>query len=162
YRIDWQIDPDLLSMDGALYMLGGGCARKPINELLEQCALHYIRQAVEVLNDAEISPTNQEIWRFFVNIVERYSSVESNIITSHIQQVLKTGPTGELLVAVGERIPAILQGKINANTLLHELGLFEKRLYDCYDSAAVYLRAVGHKNPSMSVLQVGTGTGKPV
>lgn len=162
YRIDWQIDPDLLSTDGVLSMLGDGCARKPVNKLFERCALHYIRQAVEALNDAEIPPTNQEIWRFFANITERHKSVESSPATSQIQQVLKTGPTGELLVAVGESIPAILQGKVDAATLLHSSGLLEKRLHDCYNSAAVYLRAVGHKNPSMSVLQVGTGTGRPV
>lgn len=159
YRIDWQIDPDLLSKDGILYVLGNGCARRPVNGLLERCALQYIRQAIEVLSDAEIPPKNQAIWRSFVDIAKRHSSMESDITQPQIQQVLKTGPTGELLVAVGENIPAILQGKVDAATLLHSSGLLEKRLYDCYDSAAVYLRAVGHKNPSMSVLQIGAGTG---
>lgn len=159
YRIDWQVDPDLLSRDGALYILGDGCARLPVNKLLERCALHYIRQAIEALSDSEIPPTNQAIWRFFVDIAGKYKSMESDITLPQIQQVLKTSPTGELLVAVGENIPAILQGKVDAATLLHSSGLLEKRLYDCYDSAAVYLRAVGHKNPSMSVLQIGTGTG---
>lgn len=162
YRIDWQIDPDLLSRDDISYMLGVGCVTKPVNRLLEKCALHYIRQAVEVFNNAEIPPTNQGIWKFFVDITEKHTWMESKITESQIQQVLKTGPTGELLVAVGESIPAILQGKVDAATLLYSSGLLDKRLYNCYDSAAMYLRAVGHKNPTMSVLQVGTGTGKAI
>lgn len=159
YKMDWQADPDLLSKDDALAVLGDGCARRPTNELLERCALHYIRQAVEVLSNVEVPPTHQGTWKSFVDIAEKHRSAECNITASDIERVLLTGPTGELLVAVGENIPAILQGKLDVASLLHSSGLLEAHLSECYKSAAVYLSMVGHKNPAMSVLQVGAGTG---
>lgn len=155
--VKWEPDPDLLS-SGNSSILNQACASsEPASSLLEQRALHCIHKAVNAFDHAQIAPRNQDIWKFFVAIAQSQAAPTA---PPNIGQIIESGPTGQLLVAIGEGLPSTLRGQLDITTLLQTSDLLQGRLQKCHNSISDYLSLLMHKNPAISILQLGAGGGK--
>ena len=111
--------------------------------------------------------------------VERYSSglvpgmrpdwdllsQDVSYIESLCEKVRDTNDQGRVFVTVGRRLEEVLYGGIDPLELLFESGLM-RDLYreinsnrTCFPEFERYLDLLAHKNPSMRILEIGSGTG---
>lgn len=155
--VKWEPDPDLLS-SGNQSILDQDCASsEQARSLLEQCALHCIHKAVNAFDHAQVAPRHQDIWKCFVTIAQKQAAPTH---PPNIEQITESGPTGQLLVAIGESLPSTLRGQLDITTLLQTSDLLQGHLQKCYNTVSGYLSLLIHKNPAISILQLGAGGGK--
>ena len=75
------------------------------------------------------------------------------------------GAMGKLFVEVGNSIPGIIRGEVDAVQLFFENDMLknyyeeESTSSNCFPKLQQYLNILAHKNPGMKVLEVGAGTG---
>lgn len=175
YNFEWKADPDLLSEASISKLffpeedIRGHHFHpqetKKIRDLYDRCAVYYIKKALGTINPADViklEPHLKRQWSFFVGIDKQYQDIKENF---PIERVGLSGPRGELLCAIGEKLPAILKKEVNVSTIIHEAGLLDAYWEDTsyltqgYETACRYLDMVSHKNPMVSVLEVGAGNG---
>ncbi|KAK0513792.1 hypothetical protein JMJ35_003514 [Cladonia borealis] len=79
--------------------------------------------------------------------------------------VLSASAMGQLLQKVGERLPDILNGRIDALQLMFKESELLEDLYNDLvvhtwsSRLGVYLDVLAHKSPNMKILEIGAGTG---
>ncbi|PSN74707.1 reducing type I polyketide synthase [Corynespora cassiicola Philippines] len=83
---------------------------------------------------------------------------------SFLRVLEKANKVGQLAVTVGRNLLPIISGKVNPRELFFDPGLVEEFYEDVYESSgsseklARYVELLGHKNPAMSILEVGAGS----
>lgn len=92
-------------------------------------------------------------------------SQDVSCIESLCENVQNTNDQGRVFVAVGRRLEEVLYGRVHPVELLFESGLM-RDLYreinsnrTCFPEFERYLDLLAHKNPSMKILEIGSGTG---
>lgn len=175
YNLKWDADPDLLSAESLSKLLGDGTisisstAKKP--DFHDECASYYVKRALASLTTTEVrtlKPHLKRLWSLFTEVEHRDSSTAATPgePAKEIDQesLRKTGLKGELLCAFGRKLPSILNGTTNMSAVVNDNALSAYwdnafHLVQGYRAAARYLDIVGHKNPKLSILEVGAGTG---
>ena len=89
---------------------------------------------------------------------------ESSYAESVLSDLEASGPEGKVFVAIGQKLFEILQGKVDVLELLFHDGLLEQfysgqSFTANYEKMKAYVDLMAHKNPNMSVLEIGAGTG---
>lgn len=90
---------------------------------------------------------------------------DHRFIESLCDAVGTTNDQGRVFVATGRNLTSILRGEVDPldflfkNDLLRDLYREVNGSRTCFPEFARYLDALGHKNPSMRILEVGAGTG---
>ncbi|OKL57046.1 hypothetical protein UA08_07371 [Talaromyces atroroseus] len=171
YNIKWNADPELLSAAGIASM----CTSSQPSEddlqqlrLYEKCSSVYVADAVSQLDSKDIpaeKPHIQKLWKLLKasNIKISVSDDEKAWIT---EQTKRSGPEGELLCTLGDNLLSILRDGIDPwNIMMTENRLDAylndtSRLVRNYKIAAKYVRLLGNKNPQLSLLEIGAGTGE--
>ncbi|KAI9927041.1 hypothetical protein MW887_003422 [Aspergillus wentii] len=150
YRFKWDVDPDLLSSEDIAKLLAADEVHT--EDLDKDSALFYIKKAVDAVSESEVSPQAhlKKLWHSLVEIAGKYPTISK----------LDTEPH-ELLCAIGEQLPAILKGEVDVSSILDDNILSTywntPRVIQSYEQASVYLNVLGHKNPKMSILEIGSG-----
>ncbi|CZR61454.1 related to polyketide synthase [Phialocephala subalpina] len=180
YRMNWQPDVDSLapSTTSALGKVqrDDGLSTLPPNEemaLHELAAAIYIRRALTALggeDPASMKPHHVELlaWlrRFDVsetskNILEEHSDLAAEV---WLQRSLDAGVEGQMLARIGQALPSILSGETDSLALMLEDDLLA-RFYSTglivpnYLQMVEYLKLLAFKQPHMTILEVGAGTG---
>ncbi|KAI2485149.1 Fatty acid synthase S-acetyltransferase [Pyrenophora tritici-repentis] len=83
---------------------------------------------------------------------------------SVILQLEASGPEGKVYVTIGKMLSAVLQDEVGVLELLFGDGLLQqfysgKAFTANYERMRAYVDLMAHKNPNMSVLEIGAGTG---
>jgi acyl transferase domain-containing protein/NADPH:quinone reductase-like Zn-dependent oxidoreductase/SAM-dependent methyltransferase len=81
-----------------------------------------------------------------------------------ISQLEASGPEGKVYVTIGKILSAILQDEVDVLELLFGGGLLQqfysgKAFTANYARMRAYVELMAHKNPNMSILEIGAGTG---
>lgn len=171
YNFKWEADPDLLTRDGLNKLLSESAPESSPardSDLHEGAALYYVEEALKsigTIDPATLPPHLQRLWSLFSNAVRGKPTGATSASPGKgvdLERVRKTGPKGELLCALGERLPGIMKNAIDIfkDHDLNELWGNAFRLHGC-KPAARYLDMVSHKNPNVSVLEVGAGADAP-
>ncbi|TAQ91354.1 hypothetical protein B7494_g345 [Chlorociboria aeruginascens] len=179
YQLKWELDAEHMKSSLPLF--------KPAKEQLADGALsqeqkvYFLNQAAALLINAcvtEISadgpPRLSGHWVHFFQWMQRFlksdegqgyiSSVHESAVESTLREAKKLGVEGEMLFRVGEKLPSIIRGEIDALALMIEDNLLYRLYTDdastrCYGHTINYLKTLVFKYPNMKVLEVGAGTG---
>ncbi|KAE8858793.1 hypothetical protein PTNB73_08273 [Pyrenophora teres f. teres] len=89
---------------------------------------------------------------------------DQSYANSVISQLEASGPEGKVYVTIGKMLSAVLQDEIDVLELLFGGGLLQqfysgKAFTANYERIRAYVDLMAHKNPNMSVLEIGAGTG---
>ena len=93
------------------------------------------------------------------------SLTHSQELESTVNRVQDANPEGRLFVTVGRNLEAVIRGDANPLELMFREGLvndFYKDVCDKISSCSqmqVYIDLLAHKEPSMTILEIGAGTG---
>ena len=183
YNYIWKADPDLLTRQDVVEL----CAdiRPPPEEppqirALEQVGFYYVEQALETVPAISV-PTmyhhHRKWWTRMESLVttvragklgypaDSWIAADSIERARVINEVKNSGAEGNLLDHIGQNLPLILTKEAEPLSLMMEDGRLDKylsgspRLLRNYIQAAKYLDLLGHKNPHMTVLEIGAGFG---
>lgn len=173
YNLMWEADPDLLSREALSKILADDqvCPSSTSQEsaLYEEYALDYICKVLRFLSTSEVAamkPVVKRLWSFFTEMQDGRKitgpSVEERVYNADPGRLRNAGLKGRLLYASGEKLPSFLKGEIDASAFLDNPTLNEywdraPHLVSGYQTAARYLEIIGHKNPKISILEVGAG-----
>ncbi|KAG9259098.1 putative polyketide synthase [Emericellopsis atlantica] len=138
--------------------------------VLNQAAIHFMQQALEATRNEELDlpPHLARFRTWAVASVERAkdtSLLEGVDTASLVKTVANSGGQGEMVCAVGEQLPQILRGEVQAL----EIMLKDNRLSRYYDAdltnvrlshvLATWVRHQCDVKSSLRVLEIGAGTG---
>jgi NADPH:quinone reductase-like Zn-dependent oxidoreductase/SAM-dependent methyltransferase len=174
HTLEWKPDVDFLSSD--LFMPKDIAVSEP--EFSPQQKLDLLNQAACLFFDAAI----MKIETNFLAIpkkhhedlfawMKRLRNPDANFhdktehqLASILAQFGRTGVEGEMLSRMGWNLTPILTGQTDPLTLMLEDDLLYRFYADdssfrCYEHMAEYLKYLSFKNPSMSILEIGSGTG---
>ncbi|KAF8861351.1 KR-domain-containing protein [Acephala macrosclerotiorum] len=180
YRMNWQIDVDSLA-PSTTSTLGNvqrdnGLSSLPPNEemaLHELAAAIYFRRALTALgskNPVSMKPHHVKFlaWlrKFDVSetsteILEEHSGIAADV---WLQRSLDAGVEWQMLARIGQALPSILSGETDSLALMLEDDLLEKfystgLIVPNYLQMVEYLKLLTFKQPHMTILKVGAGTG---
>ncbi|OBT81690.1 Type I Iterative Polyketide synthase (PKS) [Pseudogymnoascus sp. 03VT05] len=142
--------------------------------LNERAAAIFVRRAVNQLGDAaETTFTKPHLVKLYA-WMQKYASSETlqdlvgNLTPAEedelIQQTIDAGVEGVMAARIGRNLHAILTGETDSLDLM----LQDNLLQDFYSKGLIvpnyiqsveYLKFLAHKNPYMTILEVGAGTG---
>ncbi|KAG0155247.1 hypothetical protein PDIDSM_821 [Penicillium digitatum] len=134
---------------------------------LESVAEHYLAQMVKCVTEEEVStfqPHHQKFYRWAQNTC-RNARVKNSVSLEVLEQNSTVNGAGELTFRVGELLPQILRGKVDALTVLLEDDGIGKHyrdldaLREAYANASVCVDKMAHQNPELNILEIGAGTG---
>ena len=184
--IDWKPDLDILTHEQALYYCERSRPERPPSEKFYQNlklvifffvndALHQLAEDVpESLQPHLVKYVEwmrYQVWRYDSGNLQVCQGDWENLKgdkdfrQSLIHQVEEASNEGRFYVDVGKNLCGILYGRIDPLDLLFK-GDLVKAYYEelhgdpaTFVPLATYLDALGHKNPSTAILEIGAGTG---
>ena len=183
YNLQWEADVDILSTEQATRIAASDtCGDEELQAiaLYEEAAYHYITNAFSIIQPSELTDMKPHLQKQYSKLdglahqfrakqIENPENTADKIDHAAKAQLLHkvkaSGPEGELLCAVGERLAEIFTKKVDAWSIITAEGRLESywsktpRFVRNYDAAARYLSLLGHKNPHMSILEVDAGAG---
>lgn len=176
YEMKWDRDIDFITDDQFLSMSNtspselGGFSQEDKRTVLSQAACIYIHDCLR-----GVAHKKQEIsvphLRHFYNWIETFSTSEGYKInlerrsSASLQRLETWGVEGELLQRVGNQLEGLLTTQIDPLACLLQDGLLQRFYADdesltrCYGHLIKFLELAIFKNPQMSILEVGAGTG---
>ncbi|KGO67796.1 Acyl transferase/acyl hydrolase/lysophospholipase [Penicillium italicum] len=134
---------------------------------LESVAEHYLDQMLKSVTEEEVStfqPHHQKFYRWAQNTC-RNAGIKDPLPIDVLEQNKTVNGAGELTFRVGELLPQILRGKVDALTVLLEDNGIDKHyrdldaLREAYANASVCIDKMAHQNPELNILEIGAGTG---
>jgi len=142
-------------------------------DALEEAGFYLMKRALAELEASDIEnslPHHKRLYNCMkLRVQENEHVYEAAVDNTHIKELLDrvstSGAEGRLLVHVGRNLVPIIQGRIDAlETMLEDGKLSDyyrdnSRFARNYEQATRYLDLAGHKNPNMSILEIGSGTG---
>jgi acyl transferase domain-containing protein/NADPH:quinone reductase-like Zn-dependent oxidoreductase/NAD(P)-dependent dehydrogenase (short-subunit alcohol dehydrogenase family)/SAM-dependent methyltransferase/acyl carrier protein len=141
---------------------------------LNSIAAYFINRTVEILDDDDsikVATHYQRLvdWlRRFRKTQEFREIVNGRPLDSDVEDVVKDtqslGVEGEVLAIIGQKLISVITGEIEPLSLFTEKGLLWRLYADDasargYDISIEYLRHLVFKDPNMTVLEIGAGTG---
>ncbi|KAF3030660.1 t1pks [Penicillium rubens] len=134
---------------------------------LEAVAEHYLTQMVNSVTEDEIStfePHHQKFYRWAQNTCQK-AGFKDPLPLDVLEQNRTVNGAGELAFRVGELLPQILRGKVDALTVLLEddgIGRYYSdldSLREAYANVSVCVDKMAHQNPTLNIIEIGAGTG---
>ncbi|KAJ5135703.1 Acyl transferase/acyl hydrolase/lysophospholipase [Penicillium bovifimosum] len=139
---------------------------KRMNQL-ESVAEHYLTQMLKSVSEDEVStfePQHRQFYRWAQKMCE-HAGTKDPLPLDLLEQNRTVNRAGELTFRVGELLPQILRGKVDALTVLLEddgIGGYYSdldALREAYANASVCIDKMAHQNPELNVIEIGAGTG---
>lgn len=176
YNLEWQPDVDLLSHQ----TLEEICQNPPtpdqinLRHKLEMAAFYLLKDVTDTFakeSESVRSTYQQELGSLFKSqvdaMIQKHTGKDSAEFISAsdyekqliLAEAKSSGPEGAFLCQIGEQLPSLLGGGITSSSLLGELDLAKffgpSDIFLNCKSASKFLKLLGHKNPTLSVLAVG-------
>lgn len=175
FEIQWDRDVDFIAPDvivGAPHKSASGLSLEEQVDLLETVAAHYVRRAIEQIDEARHTPAKKH-HAALVNWMRRHqaSSEYAKFLNNglDLETCLKrlegSGPEIELLSNVGAHLGDILQGNVDGLELMTQGDVLDRFytgnmwLVQCNAHIAQYMKLASFKDPHLKVLEIGAGTG---
>ncbi|PSN65487.1 hypothetical protein BS50DRAFT_622687 [Corynespora cassiicola Philippines] len=175
YGLRWEVDADFLTADD----IASSNAINEQNELRQAEKLQklniasavYIERCLAQMANSKRALVAAHHTRFlewlrrFEASPEYQSLLQSRGSTERLlNEACDLGVEGEVLEKLGENLTAIVTGDKDPLSLISEEDLLWRLYGDdssarCYDHAIKYLKPLVFKDPNMSVLEIGAGTG---
>jgi acyl transferase domain-containing protein/NADPH:quinone reductase-like Zn-dependent oxidoreductase len=165
YNIDWKADSSFLTGDNASFLFDRSDHEK--GSLLQTESEHYaadfIRAALEEVGPEEamtLDSSHRRFWCYLQDVLERYDT-ESK---PHFEE-FDAAPVCHLLQSIGQNLVGIIQDRIDYSSVIqddHSLDAFWDIFSTdaSYQAVANYVALLGHKKPTLSILEFGVGTGQ--
>lgn len=134
--------------------------------LYEKCASLYIAEAISQVDAGKTrsqKPHLSKLWALLNAHNDLHVLHEDKSIL--IERTKASGTEGDLLCAIGEQLPSILRDEINpwdimvADFRLEAYWNNTTRFVRNYEVIAEYVSLLADKNPHLSILEIGAGTG---
>ena len=134
---------------------------------LESVAEYYLRKMLKSVSEDELStfePQHQKFYRWAQKTCEKAGPAEAPSLDV-LEQNRTINGAGELTFKVGELLPQILRGKVDALTVLLEddgIGGYYSdldALREAYANVSVVIDKMAHQNPELNIIEIGAGTG---
>ena len=185
YSIAWKPDVNLLTSEQIVSYCKTMSPDVPVRSAfyrdIERVLHYFAKRALESTRDVDRSvlmPHMQKYLAWLDTQVKCFGSTQINKsedatpgsthsqeIESALKRVQDANPEGRLFVTVGHNLEAIIRGNANPLELMFGEGLVNDFYKDVCDKISscrqmqVYIGLLAHKNPSMTILEVGAGTG---
>ncbi|KAL3458715.1 hypothetical protein BJX64DRAFT_301730 [Aspergillus heterothallicus] len=127
---------------------------------------HFLVQALKTMagdNRSTLSPHHVKFLRWAERLAGESDSI--HITSQLIDQVSRESAAGDLICAVGERIPEILRGQVQPLEIMVKDGRLTRYYEDnmvmrrSCEALSRYVAALGEIKPKLRILEVGAGTG---
>ncbi|KAJ5185393.1 Acyl transferase/acyl hydrolase/lysophospholipase [Penicillium cf. griseofulvum] len=134
---------------------------------LESVAEHYLAQMIKSVTEDEVStfePHHQQFYHWAQNTCQK-AGKKPPLPLDVLEQNRTVNGAGELTSKVGELLPQILRGKVDALTVLLEDDGIGRHysdldaLREAYANASVCIDKMAHQNPTLNIIEIGAGTG---
>lgn len=134
---------------------------------LESVAEHYLAQVVKAVTEDELStfePHHQKFYRWAQNTCQN-AGIKDPLPLDVLEHNRTVNGSGELTFKMGELLPQILRGKVDALTVLLEDDGIGRHysdldaLREAYANASVCVDKMAHQNPTLNIIEIGAGTG---
>ena len=179
YQLEWGLDSDHLTAamldfsDAPALSRDSGLSPDQKAELLDRASSLYIKMCLDHLEEHAL-PVPEKHHGYLLDWMRQYISsgpcqslirgMSHDEITHTLSKAKIEGVEGEAVGRIGENLIQTLTGKVDPLTLLLEGGLFYRLYSDdssvrCYAHLNHYLEHLVFKNPDMTVLEIGAGTG---
>ena len=183
HNFKWEPDVDLLSSKQVRDLcLSRQSSTEEVNDnrAFEQVAFYYMESTLKIVATSEVHnmhPHHQRLWDRMKSFVDRVREEKLDLQTapwisvSQSEQadlrhrVRDSGAEGSLLCQIGRQLPAILRKEVEPVHLMMEKGHLEAykkespRYTRSIRALNRYLKLLGHKNPHLSVLEMGSEAG---
>ncbi|KAJ5578008.1 uncharacterized protein N7459_006972 [Penicillium hispanicum] len=170
YKLHWEPCFDMLSEDSYRQL-----PRPKVDDdngsqrmyQLESVATYWLKEMLRSVSQEEIPPSETHRHKFYhwaQKTCREAGSVEEPS-SELIEQTRNVNGAGRLACKVGELLPQILRGELDALTVMHEDDGLSKYYQDldglreAYANASVCIDKMAHQNPDLNILEVGAGTG---
>ncbi|KAJ6109226.1 hypothetical protein N7486_001460 [Penicillium sp. IBT 16267x] len=169
YKIHWEPCFEFLSAEAYQQLPGDqiddGQGRQR-TQGLHTVSVHWLREVIKAVPEEEFTTLqshHQKFYRWAQKTCQEAPICEMS--SEAIEEVRNSNGAGRLNCYIGERLPDILRGKLDALTLMLEDDLLEENykaldnLRESYAHASVCIDKMAHQNPNMNILEIGAGTG---
>lgn len=176
YNTTWKADPNFLTFSQIENLCRIDATPVFTREMItdyEKVSLHFIRKAVKVISPKpDLFPYHRTFLEWMTKVVNTDTNkmpllhdTDVHADDALIQMVSNSSSEGRMLVRMGQNLPRVLNKEIDPLSLMLEDNL----LYDYYREAIgtdrsymqmqSYIDLLAHKNPNMTILEIGSGTG---
>ena len=175
YQIKWEIDAEtIVEQASEPVKTGNGLSPEKKLRLLDQAAVLYMQSCLQQVTDEDAlgEPRIERVafyqWmKRFCNskegqsLVSGLSNIESEAL---LQRAQAEGVEGQMLCRVGSQFEPIITGKLDPLAVMLEDDLLYRLYGDdsssrCYSHMINFFKSLTFKNPDMTVLEIGGGTG---
>ncbi|KAJ5314084.1 uncharacterized protein N7443_000968 [Penicillium atrosanguineum] len=170
YKLHWEPCFDFLSENSYRELpraqVGDGKGNERMH-LVDSVAEYWLRQMLRSVSESELSsfePHHQKFYRWAQHSCQEAGIVD-DLSSEVVEQTRNMNGAGKVTCVIGERLPEILRGKVDALAMLLEddmLGGYYQDLdgvRESYSNASVCIDKMAHQNPEMNILEIGAGTG---
>ncbi|KAE8386150.1 hypothetical protein BDV23DRAFT_187535 [Aspergillus alliaceus] len=182
YKVNWREDVDLLTPDNISDICSGVWDQSQEEGILarERAAFYYMEQVLLEIRPEEVAQFrdyHQQFWDCMNMRVqeirrkkggvkaESWVNATSDSRARFLEEIKSHGDEGRLLCHVGQNLARILRQQVEPLQFMFEDGYMDDyyatniQLNMSHEAAARYMELLAHKNPSMSILEIGAGTG---
>lgn len=180
YQMEWGPDVDFLTTSisknsGPMVPSEkAGMSLEQKSDNLNRAAAFYVKLCLDRLDEKNWDVSERHMV-YMLDWMRHYSrsapneklfaDMDSEEIMNLVQKIPKPGVEGEALSRVGDKLSSILAGRIDPlsllleDDLLYRLYLHDDSSIQCCAHLAIYLEHLFFKNPYMTILEIGAGTG---
>ncbi|KAJ5082272.1 hypothetical protein N7532_011315 [Penicillium argentinense] len=171
YKLHWEPCFELLSEDTYRQLsrsnLGDDGKGSERMHQLDRVAEYWLRRMLRAVPEEQISSLEGHHQRFYrwAQQTCRDAGMAEDLSAEVIDQTRNVNGAGEFNCKVGELLPQILRGEVDALTIMLEEDLLSKYYQDldglreAYANASVCIDKIAHQNCNMNILEIGAGTG---
>lgn len=183
YQMDWRPDVDFMSskqIEALCVDIVAPPGEQLRIEAIERAGYYFMEKALDVITPEEVEKFtgyHKKLYtcmKHFTKAVHEgslslatksWTNVPEAEKTEHLARVSAQNDEGSLLCHVGQRLPDILNQKVEALSVMMEGNRLDNyyannvRMSQNYRFAARYIDLLAHKNPHLNVLEIGAGTG---
>ena len=175
YQVKWEVDAETITEQASEPVnTSSGLSPEEKLRFLDQAAVLYMRSCLQQVTDEEaLGELRVERVAFYQwmkrfcdsekgqSLVSGLSDAESDAL---LQRAQTEGVEGQMLCRVGSQFKSIITGKLDPLAVMLEDDLLYRLYGDdsssrCYTHMVNYLKSLTCKNPDMTVLEIGGGTG---
>lgn len=138
-------------------------------DLLNVISVHYINRALQETSSDDLSHLPEHLGKFknwATGVVEREKNILNGVDVSALEsEVSSSGGQGEMICAVGQHLPQILRGEVQALEVMLENNRLSRYYEDdltntrMSENLARWVSKLGDVKSNLRVLEVGAGTG---
>lgn len=170
YKMHWEPCLEFLSEDKYRELprpdVGDGKGSQRMHQL-DSVAEHWLRRLLSSVREEDLSSLQPHHRKFYHWAEKTCLEAGPDKAVTHdtIEQTRHVNGAGKLNCTVGEQLPQILRGELDALTVLMEDDMLGKYyedldgLREAYANASVCVDKMAHQNPDLNILEIGAGTG---